>query len=786
MERRGIPRPVRIGLWSFAAVVALVVVGAGIFIASFDPDSLKPRIVAAVKQQTGRDLTLQGRIRLGLSLQPTLTIQGVALANPPGYSRPQMATLDRLDLKLALIPLLSRNVEIDRLVLVKPDILLETDANGRPNWQFTPEAREATPQPAPAGTKEGAPTRITVADVRIEDGTVAWRDAATGRSTSVGIKSLQASAASPDANLQVAAAATYNGTPFTLAGQTGPLTRLQDPAGAPWPVQLSLDAAGAKLALDGTFSQPAQGRGYVMKLAANTPDLAALSPFLPGRALPPLHEVSLAAQVTDTGARLPEISGLTLHVGPSDLTGTAAGLKLAKVDVAAARLDQPVQVSGQGSFDDMPATLTGTLGAPAGLLSGAGSAGPVPIDLSLKAGGSDVAVKGTLASGPGGRPTLNGDVKSDVIDADRLLAALGKPSGGAPAPVAAPQAEAPAKPAASGRVIPDTPIPFDLLRPADADVTLNVGELKSGGASYRVIRLHLALRDGQLRIDPFSADLPEGHLDASLTADARQAAPPVALRLHAPGLAVQSLFAALRMPGYATGRLEVYADLHGAGATPHAIAGGLDGSLGLAMTNGTVDNRLLGSTMGSILKEVNLLDLVGRGGTSQIECFAARIDASRGVGAVRALLLKSQLLTLDGDGSMNLGAETLDLHVRPQGRVGGTGFVVPLRVAGSFRAPSAAPDPAAAVAANAGTVAGAVLSHTTPLGAIADAMGGQKLLGGGAGGADCGAALAAARGQPAAAAPTGQAAPPAPSGQPTQQQKPKQPDAGSLLRQLLR
>ena len=102
-----------------------------------------------------------------------------------------------------------------------------------------------------------------------------------------------------------------------------------------------------------------------------------------------------------------------------------------------------------------------------------------------------MAVKGTVASGSGGRPALQGDVKANTIDADRLFAALGKPSGGSSDPVAAPPAKAPpsaAKPAASGRVIPDTPIPFDLLRRADADVTLNVGELKSGGASYRAIR----------------------------------------------------------------------------------------------------------------------------------------------------------------------------------------------------------------------------------------------------------------------------------------------------------
>ena len=162
----GVARSVRIGLWSVAAVIGLVIIVAGILLATFDADSLKPRIVAAVKQQTGRDLALQGPIRLGLSLRPTLTIQGVAFANPPGFSRPEMATLDRLDLQLSLIPLLSHQIEIDRLVLVKPDILLETDAKGRHNWQFAPETAATVPQPATPQEAAGEKiaTRISVAD----------------------------------------------------------------------------------------------------------------------------------------------------------------------------------------------------------------------------------------------------------------------------------------------------------------------------------------------------------------------------------------------------------------------------------------------------------------------------------------------------------------------------------------------------------------------------------------------------------------------------------------------
>jgi AsmA protein len=447
-----------------------------------------------------------------------------------------------------------------------------------------------------------------------------------------------------------------------------------------------------------------------------------------------------------------------------------AGLKLDKLDIDAPRLDQPFHVAAQGSFDNAPATLAGTLGALATYLPGAKAPAPVPIDLALHALGSSLTVKGTAARGAGGRPSVRAEVVADKIDLDAVPGVLAKPPAQA---TAAPKTPPAPKVAASGRMIPDTPIPFNVLRLADADVKLNVAQLKSGDAIYRAIATHLNLQDGKLQLDPVSADLPEGHLDAALRADATQASPPVALRLRIPALALQPLLAAMHEPAFISGNLNVQADLHGAGTTPHAIAASLDGSLGLSMAGGTVDNRILGSSLGSILREVNLLDMVGRGGTSQVQCFVARLDANHGIATVRSLVFASSLLTLDGDGSLNLGAETLDLHVRPQARVAGTGLVVPLRVTGPFRSPSASPDPTAAVTQNAGTVAGAVLSTTTPLGIVAGALGalGAKQVPGG-GEANCGGVGAPAVSHPA---------PPAP-----QQQQKKPPDVGGILKQLFR
>ena len=863
----------RYGLLGAGGLVVLAVAAGAVFLARFDPNTLKPRIEAAVQQATGRDLTLSGPISVKWSLWPTVELRDVTFANPPGYSRPQMATLKQLDLQLAVLPLLRSRFEIARLDLVHPDILLEVNAQGQPNWQLrsppgaTPPTGNgpsgATGQSASGGSAApGAKSTsdISFHDVQIEDGTLGWRDDRTGEAQSLAVTALTAKAASPDAPLTLAVNATYNGTAFNLGGEVGPLTRLQQPdADTPWPVKLTLATAGAVVSVDGTLTHPLQGRGYALTVNGTIPDLAAIQPLSPGTRLPPLHDVHLAMQLSDSGGPVPLVETATLHLGAADLGAYVAGLRITSVDIDAPKQDQPVRINAQVSVADTPVTLAATIGAPGALLTQGKAAAPEPVDVTVQAANASLTVKGTVAhpetlsgadlavaatipdlsalsalahralpavtqiafqghltdatggfrhgaalhdvkltsaagdlSGDigvaaGPPPSLTGKLHADRIDADALMAAAGKPvaapplgpaAGSAPAPAAgsappvAQAAPAPPKQGQSGRLIPDTPIPFGVLRQANADLALSVADLKTGGSDYRSIDLHLALQGGKLNLAPFSADLPEGKLDASLSVDATAPAPPVAVKLHAPGLEVAPLLAAAGLPGYAAGKLGVYADLHGAGATPHAIAAGLDGSLGLAMQNGTVDTALLERLLGPVLQRANLPGLLSHGGSSDLRCFALRADAQQGVATLRALALNSSVLTMDGTGSVNLGDETLALNLRPQGRVAGTVIVVPLQVTGPVRSPEVKVNAIGAAKSNAGTVAGAVAGSATPLGLLGGMLGGGKLLDSGSG-ESCAGPLALARGQ----APPPAAASSAPA-------KPKPSAPGALLHEL--
>jgi len=117
--------------WILLAIVIALPLAGYLALRSFvDADALRPRLVTAVRDAIGRELSVGG-IGLGLSLRPSVVLADVALANAPGGSRPAMLTARRAKVQVALLPLLSRRIEVLRVELDQPDLLLETDAAGR-------------------------------------------------------------------------------------------------------------------------------------------------------------------------------------------------------------------------------------------------------------------------------------------------------------------------------------------------------------------------------------------------------------------------------------------------------------------------------------------------------------------------------------------------------------------------------------------------------------------------------------------------------------------------------
>ena len=807
-------------------LVVLPIAGIGIFIATFDPNGWKPRIQNAVMRATGRELSLNGPISLKWSLVPTIEARDVALANFDGGSRPQMVTAQSIEAEVALLPLLSNRLDIPRLAIIKPDVLIETTQAGRGNWLFT---KPATPTDAPtAPRRRGQPMDIDVQSMTVEDGTLTWRNGITGQAVTGTLNSFELLEPSETSPVTFQLVATYAGTQFDAKGETGSMARLSDTAAkTPWPVRLTVNSNGAALSVDAQSTTPLQPASYSGKASGQLADLAQLQPFVPGTPLPSVRELSFSANVADSGPLLTRVSDFTLHAGASDLSVYAPGLTLTQVAIRAPQPDQPVTVQAAGNYADAPLTISSTLGAPSALIGGQ----PFPVDVSLAAAGATATAKGTLADparmagaelavsaripalapfaallqqpvpdaknvalgahlaeAQGGfakgmvltqatltlpqgdiagdasvtfaqPPSISGNVTSKRIDLDALLEMKSVNPPAPPAAVGPQAATPPATPAPPPErrgnpnlLFSDAPLGLGVLRDADADVQLRIGELHTGGETHRDIAGHFVLKGGKLVLDPISGTLPAGKMSGRLMIDANPPKPPVALVLRAPGLSVRALALMLGLPSDASGSLEVDANLNGAGDSLHAIAAELNGTLGLAMVNGQIDNASLNRVLGPILTSASLpLSLIfpGQiiGGGSALRCFAARLDARGGLATFRALYLDSARVKVTGSGTINLADEALSLRLRPLARLADTGITVPLIVGGTIEHPKAHIDAANSAQANImGLAQSAENLAEVPLGAISGALGGPDRLS--SGGDDCANQLAIARGGP--------------------------------------
>src|SRR5215470_4825516 len=142
---------VLIGIGTLLVLVVIAIPVAPSFI---DWNRYKAEIAAKVREQTGRDIAIDGDISLAVLWTPTLSVHKVRFANIAGGSAPDMASLESLDVRLAFAPLdwLNGAFQVERIELQRPTIVLERLADGRANWQFERPAAQATSSAGTGGS----------------------------------------------------------------------------------------------------------------------------------------------------------------------------------------------------------------------------------------------------------------------------------------------------------------------------------------------------------------------------------------------------------------------------------------------------------------------------------------------------------------------------------------------------------------------------------------------------------------------------------------------------------
>ncbi|MEA2850377.1 MAG: hypothetical protein QOE02_396, partial [Rhodospirillaceae bacterium] len=200
----------RIG-WAVAALFGPLLIAFAAAPYLVDVESYKPSLIEAVKDATGRELVIDGPMKLSVFPVPRISAQRVHFANAAGATGAQMIDVRWVGASPSWLALLRGRIEVGRVTLYQPSIVLETDANGVPNWQFQPGAGAAQPAGAPA-----AGFHLAVGELRIVQGTLSYTNPQSGQTFKAEEVAATASVGSLAGPLSIAGSATVNGVPLSL------------------------------------------------------------------------------------------------------------------------------------------------------------------------------------------------------------------------------------------------------------------------------------------------------------------------------------------------------------------------------------------------------------------------------------------------------------------------------------------------------------------------------------------------------------------------------------------
>ncbi len=298
-----------------AGLFVVAIIGIAIVIRTFDVNQYKGEISQAVEDATGRKLDIGGDIGFKVSLIPTVVIEDIKFANASWGSKPDMLSLGKFEVQVSLMPLLSGNIHVNRVILLAPEILLETDKKGMGNWVLDIEQTEEKVT-APSESSTPLPA-IVVSEVYIENASITYKDGVTGKETKVVIENIETKSDSFDAPLSLLVKIVYNEIPVKIEGSLGSINQLI--ANENYPVDLEIDTSDAKIGLHGQVAKPMEGKGLDLELGFNVASLSKLSK-LAETELPALGPISLTGKLSD-GESSYSIKGMKLQAGKTDLSG---------------------------------------------------------------------------------------------------------------------------------------------------------------------------------------------------------------------------------------------------------------------------------------------------------------------------------------------------------------------------------------------------------------------------------------------------------------------------------
>ena len=226
------------------SLVALIVIAVIVLPMVIDVEKFKPQIEQQVAKVTGRTFKLGGDLKPSIFPWIGVRLTDLHLGNPSGFEEKDFVSVASFEVRVKLLPLLSRNIEVKRFVVDKPVIVLEKRKDGKGGWEGLGQPAEkpaATEKetPVPSSTGELPIKDLLVGEFAITNGLIVWLDQASGTRKEVAEVNLMLTDVSFDKTIGVAFSALADQKPLKLDGTIGPVGT--QPGKSPLPVDLSVN-----------------------------------------------------------------------------------------------------------------------------------------------------------------------------------------------------------------------------------------------------------------------------------------------------------------------------------------------------------------------------------------------------------------------------------------------------------------------------------------------------------------------------------------------------------------
>jgi AsmA protein len=289
-----------------------------------DINKYKPRIEAMVSESTGRPFSIGGDIDLSLFPWAGFSLSDVHLGNAKGFKEKDFVSVEHFEVRVKIIPLISKDFQVKRFILKGPRIALEKGRSGRGNWEDLSKSREtkkAEEKPPPG--KRPTPEKkspftiknVMVGEFAITSGELVWIDHQKGTEQRLTDINLSLETISLDQPIGLELSAHLDGQPLEVKGKVGPLGR--PPGEGKVPILVNVKALGSLVAkLQGFITD--LGRQPQFNMAVE------IQPFSP-RKLAKVVGLDLSKKVGDPDA-LKELSLKTTLAGTTKAVAVKDGL----------------------------------------------------------------------------------------------------------------------------------------------------------------------------------------------------------------------------------------------------------------------------------------------------------------------------------------------------------------------------------------------------------------------------------------------------------------------------